>query len=317
MTYKKLLISAAFIAVPSAAFAGAMTFWVDLTDSNRPYSQFRMDSAKCDLQRQQVAQIEKIRSDNLSAQCNNRNQSACYGSLGNSLGSIFGKSEASSAYDTCMTAYGWELMRAPESGVHKLRLITGVEYEGEFKHGNFDGQGEYRWPNGQVYKGSFLNGDFSGFGVKSKNGVVTYEGYFKKDEYEGHGKMYLEDGTVIEGEFIKGKLTGTCNFKWLDGDVFDGACVANRRQGNGIVKFANGDLFQGHYEKGERTGRGVFKYASGEQFDGIFNDGIREGSGTLRDKGGAIIYKGKWVSDCPAKSIEAALKVNLTALAHC
>lgn len=43
-----------------------------------------------------------------------------------------------------------------------MKFSNGHCYKGKFKHGKFQGQGEYKFPDGTAYKGSFYGGEMNG-----------------------------------------------------------------------------------------------------------------------------------------------------------
>ena len=79
-----------------------------------------------------------------------------------------------------------------------MTLPDGTKYEGEFKDGNFNGQGTYIFPDGTKYIGQFKDGKFSGKGIYNSDDGIRYEGEFKDGEFNGQGTYTFPDGTKYE-----------------------------------------------------------------------------------------------------------------------
>ena len=43
-----------------------------------------------------------------------------------------------------------------------MKFSNNHSYKGKFKHGKYQGQGEYKFADGTVYKGSFYGGEMNG-----------------------------------------------------------------------------------------------------------------------------------------------------------
>ncbi len=93
----------------------------------------------------------------------------------------------------------------------------GRKYEGEFKDGNPNGQGEESYPDGGKYIGEWKDGKFHGEGILETPDGITYLGGWKDGVRHGKGQQdrswesieanSKETGTEIRrGEWKKGKL---------------------------------------------------------------------------------------------------------------
>ncbi|MEO7309065.1 MAG: caspase family protein [Chitinophagaceae bacterium] len=95
-----------------------------------------------------------------------------------------------------------------------LAATAGYKYTGEFKKGEFDGQGNIIERDGSVYDGGFKIGEYSGFGTLTMASgfveycpqCVKYVGNWKEDVKNGMGKCYNAQGKLIyEGVFVDNK----------------------------------------------------------------------------------------------------------------
>ncbi len=219
-----------FAFMPTAAAAGAITYWSDITGQERTDLQFRMDSAKCELIKQQVSQVEEIRSENLSNQCKNQNDSACINSISSSIASITGNTEASKAYKTCMTSFGWERYRAPNYGYGDINFLDGSKYQGNFRNGKYDGQGVYTFTNGNKYVGEFKNGKSNGQGTLTYADGGKYTGNWKNGKSNGQGTLTYADGSEYTGNWKDDVPNGQGTYTYADGSVYN-SNLAKRKRG--------------------------------------------------------------------------------------
>ncbi len=60
-------------------------------------------------------------------------------------------------------------------------------YVGDIHSGQFEGRGEYRWPNGDVYVGQYSGGLRNGDGDMSYADGDSYRGGWRDGKYHGQG----------------------------------------------------------------------------------------------------------------------------------
>ena len=92
--------------------------------------------------------------------------------------------------------------------------VGGIKYEGQFKSGKYEGEGNLYNGRNLSYSGEWKKGDKNGKGTEyfsdgQEEGTlkIKYEGEFKSGEYQGKGTLYYEDGSVnYKGKFRKGKI---------------------------------------------------------------------------------------------------------------
>ena len=76
-------------------------------------------------------------------------------------------------------------------------------YVGEFKDGEWNGQGTYIWFDGTKYVGEWKDGKQNGQGTKTWSDGTKYVGEWKDDKL-WNGTRYNKDGN-IEVKFVNGK----------------------------------------------------------------------------------------------------------------
>ena len=91
-------------------------------------------------------------------------------------------------------------------------------YEGEFRHGLFDGLGRFNYAEGGVYQGEFHAGRMHGHGRFSQDGTV-YEGEFRNNFYHGMGRLDYADGLNHRGQFSQGQPEGPGIRRDADGEL--------------------------------------------------------------------------------------------------
>jgi hypothetical protein len=170
----------------------------------------------------------------------------------------------------------------------------GNKYVGEFKNGNFAGQGTFyhladnQW-KGDKYVGEFRDGKFNGQGTYTFYNENKYVGEFRNNNPNGQGAFYFlannqSKGDKYVGEFRDGKFNG---------------------QGTHFLLAENqwkGDIYVGEYKDGKFNGQGTYYYLAdnqwkGYKFVGAFVDGKRNGQGVLFGADGRIKYSGNYSND--------------------
>jgi len=86
------------------------------------------------------------------------------------------------------------------------------EYEGEWKDGDYNGQGTYTYASGDKYVGQWKNDKYDGQGTytygKGEWEGDKYVGEYKDDLRNGQGTYTMADGTVYKGLWENGELLG-------------------------------------------------------------------------------------------------------------
>jgi len=127
-------------------------------------------------------------------------------------------------------------------------------YEGEWAHGNFQGQGKLQLPDG-VYEGDFRNGEITGSGMRCWN-----------------------DGTQYTGEFLDGEMHGQGLFLRADGERYEGGFVRNQRSGSGVLVTPDGTCYEGFFEEHRLNGHGSYEGISGDRYQGDWCNGNMDGN---------------------------------------
>jgi hypothetical protein len=102
----------------------------------------------------------------------------------------------------------------------------GSTYVGEFKDGNFDGQGTFTYGKGKYkdhkYVGDWKDGKYHGQGTFTGSDGDEYVGEFKDGEFDGQGTGTFSDGTKYEGEWKGGVPNGQGTGTFSDGTKYIG-----------------------------------------------------------------------------------------------
>jgi hypothetical protein len=86
-----------------------------------------------------------------------------------------------------------------------------VEYVGEWRDGQANGQGTFMWPDGRKYVGEFRDSRRSGHGTQTYPSGAKYVGEWRAGQANGQGIEYGDDGSVLRsgiwenGVFIRGR----------------------------------------------------------------------------------------------------------------
>jgi hypothetical protein len=92
--------------------------------------------------------------------------------------------------------------------VGTVKLSNGVEYVGEWRDGQANGQGTFMWPDGRKYVGEFRDSKYNGQGTYTWPDGATYVGQFKDSRRSGHGIQTYPSGAKYVGEWKNGEASG-------------------------------------------------------------------------------------------------------------
>ena len=107
----------------------------------------------------------------------------------------------------------------------------GDNYVGQFKDGEFSGQGTYAWV------------------TKDKKGA-KYVGRFKNDKYHGQGTYIFADGAKYVGRFKDGKFHGQGTYTGADGRRYVGEWKDDKFHGRGTFNYPDGRVEEGIWKYG-------------------------------------------------------------------
>ena len=80
---------------------------------------------------------------------------------------------------------------------------SGSKYVGEYRNGERDGLGSYKFDNGSTYVGEFKNGKINGQGTYTFYSGDKYIGEFKDELYNGRGIEFYADGSIRRSGIYK------------------------------------------------------------------------------------------------------------------
>ena len=171
----------------------------------------------------------------------------------------------------------------PNNDIYKL-------YSGQWKNGEFDGQGTVIFTDGETYTGGFKNGELHGHGVYKYSDGVVREGEFIHD-VQVSGTLIRPDCT-FQGTFLAGmEHTGT--FTYTDGLVFTGTLESKTKR-VGTVRYPDGDIFSGTFEDWNLNGDDAIMIVNSRPnsrftYKGQMRDGRRQGHGTMQIMSGPLM----------------------------
>jgi len=203
------------------------------------------------------------------------------------------------SYSTSDSIYIGNYVNKKRNGQGKLILADQCYYEGNFKDGEFDGNGFYRTRN-YTYKGQFIAGKKNGKGkLESFSNKSVYEGEFKNDMKEGYGIEKFNDGSIYKGYFVQGKKQGKGMLslkKEKNNSVFEGEFKEDKICGKGKYIWENGKQYDGEWENNEISGFGVLTENNVKHI-GYFVHNKKEGFGSSFYIEKKFVLIGKWIND--------------------
>lgn len=187
----------------------------------------------------------------------------------------------------------------------------GVDYQGEFLGGLFDGQGRitYKKTN-KIYNCAWKQGKKTGLGEFKYVSGDTYLCGFLNDTFLGHGLYKYSNGNIYVGNFDNNQRNGTGEFitnkektfyngKWAmdkhsgEGELLISECGLHYGgefrnglyHGHGELKTTVGancnDRYVGDFKDGHKHGRGKFQYTNGDSYDGFWVLGQQYGYASI------------------------------------
>lgn len=167
----------------------------------------------------------------------------------------------------------------PGHGV--LQAPNGEEYNGEWEDGIREGKGKAKLPRFQnsvfvgfvVYEGQFKDGNWHGEGTVLYPDGAKYTGPFKEGAYHGHGIAEYADGSVYDGEWESNVKCGSGLLQYPDGQRYEGEWKDDLQDGKGTYTQARGVVYQGRYKQGVKHGCGLMKLADGSLQQQEFTNG--------------------------------------------
>jgi len=201
-------------------------------------------------------------------------------------------------------------------GTGIVYLISGSEFSGRFKYGQYDGHGDVLYGNG-VYADCQRGNCIDGRGVLMFEDGSRYSGGFQNEMRTGYGGMELEDGSTYSGDFLDGKYHGLGSLILVDGTEYKGQFVEGKMDGDIHIHFPTGYQFVGVFKGGEMvegqgrvispdnsrsicvegncvTGEGLLEFDDGSTYRGNFLNCSRHGYGEHTFVSGAN-YKGQFL----------------------
>jgi len=204
-----------------------------------------------------------------------------------------------SSYTTSDSIYIGNYVNKKRNGKGKLILSDQSYYEGNFKDGEFDGNGYFRTRN-YIYKGQFIAGKKSGKGkLENFSSKSIYEGEFKNDMKEGYGVEKFYDGSVYKGYYSRDMKQGLgiLTLKKEKGiSIFEGEFKNDKIWGKGKYKWDNGKEYEGEWENNEISGFGILTENNIKHI-GYFSHDKKEGYGASFYVNKNFALSGKWEND--------------------
>jgi hypothetical protein len=185
---------------------------------------------------------------------------------------------------------------------HGLGDMSGpsFRYNGEFKHGLFDG---------------FGNLTYHLVAQSQQNCVHQYEGGFQKGRFSGQGqaRYYVPPmvggpgltrmSTYYSGGWMNGVKTGYGTMMWANGQTYVGGWNNDVEDGHGKLTWNQFQRprYEGGWKNGLYEGFGKYFGADGNcEYEGGYKAGRKEGYGTYAASDGRW-YSGTWQNDVRIK----------------
>ena len=197
----------------------------------------------------------------------------------------------------------------------------GTRYVGEFKDGEFHGQGTKTWTDGTKYVGKFKNGEqwegieylssgevrrtitsgkwCDGCEPTTKQLAIVRKIY--RIEIAPTDEDFFGKAGTYTGEVVGGRANGHGTYTWPEGREYVGEWKDGKRNGQGALTnkgsaFDPDWTYVGEFKEGKFHGQGTLESARGDKYVGEWKDNERHGQGTRTDPYGNK-YVGQWRND--------------------
>jgi hypothetical protein len=145
------------------------------------------------------------------------------------------------------------------------------------------------------YLGEYKDGNFHGQGILILDNGYAYQGEFKNDLPDGHGIASFPDGSTTIGEFKKNLQHGQGFHRWSNGDEYVGGFKFGKREGYGTYFYkSEGSKYFGTWKNGQEHGQAKVTFFKGKyngwKYEGSYRDG-EMWTGILYEKDGNIDLK--------------------------
>ena len=121
---------------------------------------------------------------------------------------------------------------------------NGNKYVGEFKDGNYHGQGTYTFSTGNKYVGEYKDDKRNGQGTLTWANGEKYVGEFKDDKFNGQGTYTFANGHKYVGDYKDDKRNGQGTYTYANGDKYVGEYKDNQLNGEGIRYSPSGSIIE-------------------------------------------------------------------------
>ena len=105
--------------------------------------------------------------------------------------------------------------------------------------------------SGDIYDGEWKSGNFHGNGIIEYSDGTKYDGEWKEGLPNGKGVLTDSNGNKYVGEFINGKRDGRGVYEMSDGSKYSGQWKDSLPDGEGIYTMVDGKIEKGTWKKGE------------------------------------------------------------------
>ena len=166
--------------------------------------------------------------------------------------------------------------------VKKGYSVVPYLYEGDWKLGQKDGEGEERV-----------------FSSEGKNELIAYYyGEYQNGLYNGKGRLITDEYEYVGG-FKEGKKFGSGDMTFSNKSIYRGNWENDCFHGEGVFIYENSrEYFDGIFEKNHFK-KGIYFYENGNTYDGDWANDLPEGNGTYRWAQNSDTYIGQFLAGIP------------------
>ncbi|MDR2777349.1 MAG: hypothetical protein LBB24_01095, partial [Rickettsiales bacterium] len=136
----------------------------------------------------------------------------------------------------------------------------------------------------KIYEGNFKHGTFDGEGIEYCSDGSIYEGNFRNDKKHGQGTYKYSDGNMYKGNWENGKQHGQGTLHYSSGNVYEGNWESGKQHGHGTLHYSSGNVYEGNWENHKRHGQSVYTSKEGCVYERLYSeDSLKEDTPMSRE----------------------------------
>jgi hypothetical protein len=143
-------------------------------------------------------------------------------------------------------------------------------------------KGVFYFQNGDKYDGEWRHGQKNGNGTLYYNNGEKYIGEWRHDKKSGNGIHYYKFGETYEGEWRNDMKHGKGIYKWKNGNTYEGEWKNDLRYGKGIYHYNDGNKYDGEWKFYQEITNKTDFFVGNKRLHEVLKLGLNNNKSTLK-----------------------------------